>query len=284
MLSYKVIIHDGKAHMDELLGLVFLSIHKNELPSSVERVHPEDAAIMVKENKISPDIYYIDCGMKLDPEKNLYDHHQSGDLDCSALLMFDLFFPDLKESKLHKYLSTVSKVDTTGPNSLEDFNIKSESIRYFGFSQKIILKEFEKDPINIVSIFKSGIKDMLDFEKKCVLAEIWIKKEEHTSIASISGLNVLKYTTPPPIELSSAVKSVDSDIIDNNDIDVIYSFDKSDTKVRTLFRTLKGDKRVNFNRAAVSELKFCHKSGFLLKFIPSNNEEWESIIKEASLL
>ena len=51
-MSYKIITHSGKAHMDELLASALLSLHLGETPVSIERIDSQDAARLVEENTI----------------------------------------------------------------------------------------------------------------------------------------------------------------------------------------------------------------------------------------
>lgn len=282
-MSYRVVTHNGKPHLDEIIGITILSIYKDELPTEIIRIHPEDAAKMVKYGETAPDIFFIDCGLQLDSEKQLFDHHQSKELGCSALLIFEHFFPELKETKLHNFIKLVSDVDTKGPNAIEGFDKDSQIVHYFGFTQKIILRQFENSPIDVIQLYQSGIIDMLNFEKEKEKAKKWLETSGSISITNFNNYNILRYLNPPPKEISSAVKSIDSDIIDKENIHIIYSFDKDNNKVRTLFRTLKGDKLVDFSKAKVSNTQFCHQGGFLLKFIPEHEDEWINIIKESVL-
>lgn len=282
-MSYRVVTHNGKPHLDEIIGITLLSIYKNELPTEIIRIHPEDAAKMVKNGETAPDIYFIDCGLQLDTDKQLFDHHQSKELGCSALLIFEHYFPELKDTKLHSFINLVSDVDTMGPNAIDGFDKDSQTVKYFGFTQKIILRQFETSPLDVIRLYQNGIIDMLDFEKEKEKAKKWLETSGSISISSFDNYNILRYLNPPPKEISSAVKSIDSDIIDKENIHIIYSFDKDNNDVRTLFRTLKGDKLVDFSKAKVTNTQFCHQGGFLLKFIPEHEDEWINIIKDSVL-
>ena len=282
-MSYKVITHNGKAHMDELLAIALLAQYKGSLPSEIIRIHQDESAEILQKEEQDENCYFIDCGLQLDPEKLLFDHHQSKDLGCAALLVFEHFYPELLGSNLHEYIKLVSLVDTLGPSTLDDFKYKSETIYYFSFCQKLLLKQFEQNPILIVSIFVDGLKSMIEFEKEKEIAFKWIATGGNIKIEKLKNLNVLIYNKPPPKEISSAIKAVDGDIVDENEIDVVYSYDKDDERIRTLFRTIKGHKNLDLTFAKVNDTQFCHNSGFLLKFRPENSTEWENILKESIL-
>jgi len=269
--------------MDELLGISLLSIHLNELPTDIIRIHPDEASLMLKKETIEEDIYFIDCGLDYNVEKKIFDHHQSKDLMCSAALIFNEFFPHLKDSKLSNYINLVSLVDTKGPNALDDYKFKSDTVDYFSFPQGVMLREFENNPLLITKIFSDGLLSMIEFENKKRLALEWINSEGSIKFSNINGINILEYLKVPPYELSSAVKSADADIVDEKNIHVIYSFDKDNPEVRTLFRTLKADSILDFTKSMVDYSLFCHRGGFLLKFIPKDNNEWKNIIRESIL-
>lgn len=283
-MSFKVITHNGKAHMDELLAIVLLSIYNNELPTEIKRINPEEAAELVKYGNKLKETYFIDCGLKYDPDDKVFDHHHSKEIGCSALLVFDYLFKDLRSTTLHKYIQLVSKVDTLGPNSLNDFTFQSESVEYFGFSQNLLLRQFEKSPLKVTDIFTDGILTMINFEETKNQAKQWLINNKNTVVKSIKNINALVYLKVPPPELASAVKILDGDIIREKNIHVTYSFDKDDNRVRTLYRTLNGDKLINFSTATVNNKVFCHPGGFLLKFIPETDIEWKSIIDEALIV
>lgn len=280
-MSYKIITHNGKAHMDELLGIALLAYHKGELPTEIERIHPDEAAEIIKVGNVDNSTYFVDCGLQFTPEKHIFDHHHVKELGCAALLIFEHYFSSLLDTKLHDYVKLVSLVDTKGPNALGDFNFKSDSVDYFSFSQKIMLKEFEQNPIIVTRIFFDGLVSIIEFEKEKEAALQWIKKDGHMIIEKIGSINLLKFNYPPPIEIASGVKSVNGEIIEENDIHAIYSYDKEDNSVRTLFRTVTGHEKVDFTKADVSDTQFCHKGGFLLKFRPKDDNEWMEIVNNS---
>jgi len=282
-MAYKIITHNGKAHMDELLGIVLLAYYKKDLPYEIIRMNPDEAAEIVRSGNVDDDCFFIDCGLEFSPEKRIFDHHQSKDLHCAAMLIFEQFFKIYFDTKLHDYIKQVSLVDTKGPNALDDFKYKSNSILYFSFPQNIILKEFEKNPLTIVNIFLDGISSIIDFEMEKNNALKWMENNNNLDIEKIGGINLLKYNTPPPVEIASGVKAVDGDLIEANDIHAIYSYDKEDNNIRTLYRTVKGDKKLDFTKSRVNEVQFCHRGGFLLKFKPCSTSEWIRIIKESIL-
>ncbi|MDC7225929.1 MAG: MYG1 family protein [Spirochaetales bacterium] len=280
-MSYKIIIHDGKAHMDELLASALLAIHLEEEPDSITRVDSLKAAEMAGAEKLADDTYFIDCGLVFDISRNLFDHHQDKDLDCAALLIFDEFFAHLKNTELHRYIELVSKVDRNGPMSLNDFDVLDESRDYLTFSQQIVLKTFEEDPMLILRIFIAGLEDKINFEIQKAMASDWLKQTGNIEITTVLNINILKYLNKPPKELVPALRSASGEIVDKNNVSSILSFDNKNPDVLTFYRTDYGHKIVDFSKTSPSNTVFCHQGGFLLKFIPSDDEEWIKLFKQA---
>ena len=46
-MSYTIITHNGKAHLDELLGTALLAIHIGESPKEIKRVNAQEGTKMV---------------------------------------------------------------------------------------------------------------------------------------------------------------------------------------------------------------------------------------------
>jgi hypothetical protein len=57
--------------------------------------------------------------------------------------------------------------------------------------------------------------------------------------------------------------------------------DDKNPEARTLYRTEIGQNNVDFKRCHPANTLFNHHGGFLLKFIPSEANEWVKLVKEA---
>ncbi|MDA3941469.1 MAG: MYG1 family protein [Spirochaetia bacterium] len=280
-MSYTIITHDGKAHMDEILGSALLALHLGETPEHIERMNAQEAADLISTGTIPENTYFIDCGLVLDSGKGLFDHHQDRELDSSVLLIFNEYFPHLKDTELHKYFKLVSKVDTKGAMSLDDFHLVSESRDYFTFGQGILLNTFQNDPLLVLKIFIEGLDDKISFEKLKQKADIWLNESGNIEILVVDHIKVIKYLEKAPSELASPIRSVISKIVDDNDITAILSFDDKQPDVLTLFRTNYGHNNIDFSKSNPSETIFKHPGGFLMKFIPSDSTEWIKLIRES---
>ncbi|MDA3811945.1 MAG: MYG1 family protein [Spirochaetaceae bacterium] len=280
-MSYTIITHNGKSHMDELLGSALLALYLGEDPDTVIRMDPQEVSKMVDEGNIPEMSYLVDCGLVFDKERRLFDHHQDEKLDCAALLIFNEFFQHLFDTELHEYVKLVSKVDTKGAMSLDDFHLVSESRDYFSFSHNILLKSFENDPKMVIQLLMAGLEDKISFEKAKKVAALWRKEPGNIEIVSLDGLKVLRYLKKPPAELRSPLRSEMNQIIEEHNISVTSSFDEKVEGAETLFRTDYGHNHIDFNRSVPDQTLFCHKGGFLLKFMPSRENEWKKLVNEA---
>ena len=281
-MGYRIITHDGKAHMDELLAISLIAVYREELPEEIKRINAQEAAELLKSGDYREDSYFIDCGLVHDPEKLFFDHHQDIDSPCSAMLVFNHYFPDLAGSRLHSYLELVSAVDTKGQKALSDYENSSESRRYFSFSQDILLKTFEYNPLTAAELFKAGLEEKIYFEKQRQTASEWLSEEGNVEIKEAGDFKILVYNNRPPEGLFKASSSEDKELVDRYEASAVYSFDEKNKSVRTLYRTNHGYETLDFSRASVTETVFCHKGGFLLKFIPSSENEWLDILSQSS--
>lgn len=280
-MPYTIITHDGKAHMDELLASGLLALALKELPLEVMRIDAEDAAELVRNRLYKKNTWFIDCGLEYNPEEMKFDHHQDGDMDSAALLVFDHFFPELRGTELHEYVSLISRVDTKGPRSLDDFEHISESRTYWSFTQSLWLRNFEENPIEIIELFSKGLADRIQFEQDKKEASLWLKTPGNVELVTIENIKVLRYREMPPVKLKSPIKSAQADLIDEEGISVTYGFDYKNPDNRVLFRSNFGHDHVDFNKSCPVSVSFCHKGGFLLKFTPENENEWLKLIAEA---
>ncbi|MGE5671822.1 MAG: MYG1 family protein, partial [Fibrobacterota bacterium] len=219
-ISYNIITHNGKAHIDEILGSALLAIHLNEEPSEIQRINSQEVARMVEAGEIPENTYVIDTGLMFDSDKRLFDHHQNGESPCTALLIFNEYFSNLNGTELHDYIKLVSKVDTQGLISLNDYHIVSESNVYWSFTQTIIESIFEVNPMLVLKIMIDGVREKIAFAKMKKLASIWRNEPDNIEIVSVDSIKILTYLKKPPSEIASALKSELNAFIDKNEVSV----------------------------------------------------------------
>ncbi len=280
-MSYSIITHSGRAHLDEILAIATLAASRDELPKEIQRLSSEESAGLVEAGSLPEDTWVIDCGLVYDPEKRLFDHHQDGALPSSALMMFRHCFPELEGSDLAAFFEIASRVDTGGMRALEDFDVLGESREYMGFTQQILTKLFETRPLLITEIFYQGLREKIRFEEEKKAAAEWVAVSGRLVDREIAGVKVLEYTEQPPIGISDGLKGIDAAIIEEHGAAVVYGFDKKDAGIRTLYRTDIGHDTVDFCRAKISDPLFCHQGGFLARFRPSDENEWLRLVAES---
>jgi len=282
-MPYTVITHSGKAHIDEIMAIAALSVHRGEYPSEISRINSNEAAEIVSSGKIPANCWVIDCGLKFNPELRLFDHHQERELPSAALMVFNHLFPELEGSDLHSYFELVSRVDTRGARSLEDFENTGESRDYWSFPHQILVRLFEKDPITVIDVVARGLSEKIDFEEVKKAADEWVGFPGRLITEEINGLIVLVYTEHPPIEVFDGLHGIDRQIIADNNAAIVYGYDKNDPSIRTLYRTDIGHELLDFTRTEARNTVFSHQGGFLLRFRPSDKDEWRRIIAESQL-
>ncbi len=280
-MPYKIITHDGKAHMDELLASALLALHLDEEPEEVQRIDSQEAANLVSVGAYDENTYFIDCGMVFDSARKMYDHHQDRDCSSAGLLVFDEFFPHLKDTDLHKYMELVSKVDTRGAMSLDDFEHISESRDYLTFSQGILLRSFSDDPMPVLRIFIEGLRDKIEFEQLKAEAVMWLEEDGNIESESIEGLNIMRYLIQPPSKLVSPLRSAIGRWVDEHEVSAILSFDDKIPGVMTLYRTDFGHNLIDLSKSEPAQQIFNHYGGFLMKFKPADENEWKALIRAA---
>jgi hypothetical protein len=145
----------------------------------------------------------------------------------------------------------------------------------------MLLRLFERDPWPVVRIVIAGLKDKIDFAQKTIEGAKWLSESGNTEIVRIKDINVLKYNRQPPLDLISATRNADAVLIEANDITATYSFDDRDPNSRILFRTNIGAEKIDFTKANPQKSLFAHKGGFLLRFIPDSDNEWERLVVDS---
>lgn len=290
-MPYSVITHSGKAHIDEIMAIAVLAVFKGENPSDVHRLSAEELMPLLESGEPPPDTWIIDCGLIHDPPRRLFDHHQDRELPSAALLMLRHYFPELLDTDLGKHFALISKADTQGLRSLEDFNGTEdgacdgegagESRDYWSFIARLLIKTFEEKPLTVIETAAHGLAEAITFEEIKRSAREWIAVEGRLVPVQVAGLSVLEYRVPPPEELVSGLKAIDGELIETHQAAAVYGFDKSDPQVRTLYRTDIGHNRLDFTRAEFTHPLFCHQGGFLARFKPSDNSEWKRALEHS---
>ena len=280
-MSYTVITHSGKAHIDEILAAAALAVHRGEYPDEIRRMSSNDAAEMVAAGNVPANCWVIDCGLEYSPERRLFDHHQDIELPSAALMLFTHLFPELEGTELHAYFKLVSRVDTRGARSLDDFEVIGESREYWSFTQQLLVRIFENDPAAVLDIVVRGLSEKINFEEVKKAAAEWVEFPGRLVTEDIGGMTALAYMEQPPIEVFDGLHGIDRNIIKEHGAAVVYGYDKKDSSIRTLYRTDIGHDILNFTRTEAKFPVFNHQGGFLMRFRPADKDEWRRIVAES---
>ena len=280
-MSYGVITHSGKAHIDEILAIATLAVFKNEAPDKILRLL--ETEIQAAIDKEDGELWVIDCGLRYDPEKRFFDHHHDGNLESAAQLVFHHCFPELEDSSLGEYFRLVSQVDTKGLLSLGEGDSGSDFVLYWSMLHQMLVKEFESHPYPVIELVSRGLSKKMDFEKTIKAAEEWLLAEQHLVKVDVDGITALEYREKPPAELLEGLKNLDQLYAEKQKALAIYGFDKNNQEVRTLYRTDAGHTILDFTRATFSKAFFVHQNGFLARFQPEDDQEWRRILSQSRI-
>ncbi len=282
-MSYRIYIHDGRAHMDELLACALYIIARDEAPLEIFRVQNDKATFYLAESEGDKELdsVFIDCAEHFDPARMLFDHHQDATLPSAAKLVFDEFFSELADTELSAWVDWVSDMDTRGPRILNKLGLDREVYAQLSAGQKVLLGGFENLPFETLAVFTAGLRDKIALERKIKEAAVWL--EANSKTVAHNGDKLLELLSRPPKDLAKAAHAAESKLVDSLDIIAVYSFDKEREDVRKLFRTHRGDNKLDFTKSTPSKTLFCHNNGFLLKFRPADPSEWLAIITESRI-
>jgi Uncharacterised protein family (UPF0160) len=280
-MTYRIYIHDGRAHMDELLACALYIVGREEAPEEVARISVNEAQKRLRESVLDEkvDSVFIDCGEHYDVSRKLFDHHQDVSLPSAAKLIFDEFFGELKDSELGAWVDWVSKIDTRGPQVINSLGIDKDIFTCINSGQKILLLAFEHAPFETLNVFVQGLKDKIGFERQIKEASVWL--EANSKLVELGKFKLLEILAKPPANLVRAVHFAEGAVVDETGVIAVYGFSMDTENARTFFRTHEGDHHLDFTKATPAETIFCHNNGFLLKFKPANPTEWLGLIKQS---
>ncbi len=247
-MSFELIVtHPGSAHFDEVTAISLLTAVYPRTEFKIERRPPTVAEL---EN---PDIWVIDTGHRLEPEKHNFDHHQSLECPASFVLMAD--YLKLTDSlSLLPWWNFKDYVDREGPfKASQRFQAGDDLVNrnpvedwltgYFADDPQgsiAVLKDFGANLISQARTLKTQIETLKKARKLVIKGVPAIISRTRESF----GLEEFRRLEPDP---PAIVISLDR----RSDGWRLFRYD--DTPVD--FRKIAGDDRV----------EFAHMSGFLAK-------------------
>ena len=274
----RIYTHGGRAHADDMLACaILISVLK---PQEIEIVRTFDKAFP----QLEAEDFVVDTGGVYDGKQH-FDHHQGDDDvagECAATLVAKHFAPQLlTDGVWGDYLKRLSLQDNKGLRAVE--TQAGTRVSQFLLMEFGLVKMFESDPVATAKVVAAMITDRMDFLKSVVEAGIWL--QDKAEVRTVKGHNVLFLKENPVLAGldAFAVNSAQAKLLDDNNVVITVNFDPRDAsgKTRTLFRTRQGeDIGVDLTTATPAQVTFCHKGGFLLNFIPADDNEWERLIAQ----
>ena len=273
----RIFVHGLKAHADETWACALL------IASNPEIEFTEIIRDAKRIGEAADNDFVLDCGMKYDGE-HCFDHHQfesTANVDCTFTLIAKRFAPwTLSDTKFGPILERVRIQDNFGVPAAEKKFGKSSS---WLASECVLVALFESEPLKIADMLSEGFRNRLRELNEVKEAEKWIK--ENSSIETFeNGLKVLVITSSPfkagfSIAGFNSASNLYSDSVEAG---VIYGWNSDGSDTRTLFRT-RSEKNIDFTHSTPENPVFCHNSGFLLVFDPTDVAEYRKLVLQADI-
>jgi len=259
-----IITHPGSAHFDEVAAISLILAVNNTRKFKVERREPDITELE------DPEVWVVDVGDRLEPEKLNFDHHQNADCPASFHLVAE--YLGLKESmSVLPWWEFKDKVDRIGAErASREFNAGDDLVNknpvetwltdFFASETEISLETLKSFGTHIIDNART-LKKQIDYWKT-------------STRLMISGIPAMMGDTRESAGLEEFRRLVKAPP------DIVISMDRRGEGWR-LFR-YEGTP-VDFSRlASLPEIEFAHKSGFMAKTKEKlNTEALVSLISKA---
>ena len=282
--TMRIFTHGQKAHADDLIACAILvAVCRPGSLKAIIRCNSDRELPPIPED----DDFVVDVGGKYDGIRH-FDHHQSSDDvkgECAATLVARHYCPELLGDVVWgPFLKRVALQDNHGLRAVEsskgDSRVNDLLVIEWG-----VVSWFEKNPLAAATFVAGIIQGRLDYLKKVEEAESWVSDNGRAFF--VGGVSVFMLKRDPredgldPAVVNTAMGPRINDV----EAKLTMSFDpRSEAgKVRTLFRTKNGEGSIDLTKASPQNPVFCHKAGFLLNFIPADEEEWKRLVRESKI-
>lgn len=136
---YKIIVHPGRAHRDDLMAVCVL-LAALDGPVEVFRRDPGS------EDLADPDTYVVDIGMDYNPQQHNFDHHQDPALPCAFHLVMKYLGYHDDALQMFGWYPFMSMMDVRGPHKTAEHYGIDASV-FFASSSPVegyVLSRFSK--------------------------------------------------------------------------------------------------------------------------------------------
>jgi hypothetical protein len=247
METQLIITHPGSAHFDEVTAIAFILAENINVQFRIQRREPRTDELD------NPDIWVIDIGLKHEPAKRNFDHHQS--LDCPASFVLVADYLGLTQTmSVMPWWQFKDSVDRIGPvKSSEIFHAGDDLINRNPVESWLVTR-FAAEPDKCVAMLRDYGSRLIN-EAKILKKQIdYWKTAPRLMIAGVPAMFAETKETAGLDEFRR---------LEKNPSDIVISLDRTGSGWR-LFRY--DGAPVDFNLIANNpEIAFAHKSGFLAK-------------------
>jgi hypothetical protein len=247
MKKQLIITHPGSAHFDEVTAIAFILAENIDNKFRIERREPTAAELD------NPEIWVIDIGLRHEPAKRNFDHHQS--LDCPASFVLIANYLGLTEiMSVMPWWQFKDSVDRIGPvKSSEIFHAGDDLVNRNPVENWLVAK-FAAEPETCVAMLRDYGTRLIE-EAKILKKQIDCWKTAERLV--IAGVPAMFAETKENAGLDEFHR------LEKNPPDIVISLDRTGSGWR-LFRYEGAP--VDFNLIAGNpQIAFAHKSGFLAK-------------------
>jgi hypothetical protein len=247
MKEQLIITHPGSAHFDEVTAISLIMAVHHTRKFKVERREPGITELE------DPEVWVVDVGDRLEPEKLNFDHHQ--DANCPASFHLVAEYLGLQESiSVLPWWDFKERVDRIGAErASREFSAGDDMVNknpvetwltdYFALETEASLDILKSFGTHIIDNART-LKRQIDYWKM-------------STRLTISGIPAMMGDTRESAGLEEFRR------LDKNPPDIVISMDRRGEGWR-LFR-YEGTP-VDFSRlAGLPEIEFAHKSGFMAK-------------------
>jgi hypothetical protein len=247
MQTNLIITHPGGAHFDEITAISLILATYPDVVFRVERRVPS------LQELDDPTVWVVDIGLRYEPEKLNFDHHQS--LDCPASFVLIAKYLALYESlSVMPWWAFKDEVDRFGPVESSIKYLAGDDLVNRSPVESWLVARFASDTQDSLPMLKTFgrhiidgaqlLKSQIDFWKSC-------------ERIVISGVPAIIGETKESAGLEEFHR------LDKNPPDIVISLDRNGEGWR-LFRF--DGAPVNFSLLADRpEIAFAHKNGFMAK-------------------
>lgn len=263
-MKKSVIMHAGKAHFDEVLAVSLILSREGDV--DIYRRNP------TQDELDDPNVFCVDVGMRYEPNKRNFDHHQA-DLPASFVLVSKYYgIEEIFEN--FEWFTTKSDIDIVGPyNVAKNLNIDATTIFKLGSPiESFIIGKFEEDPNHISGLLKDFGDNLFD-----TIETIETQFEKFGSILKIKNIGGLKIGI---MEDKDTRYLALWDKKEEINLDLLVVPDDRGTGL-ALIKQNNSDKIDLFLLEKEPAILFAHKGGFIAKTNKLiNDDELEKLIQK----